>query len=239
VSNDVFEPFNADVKKRGGYIYSTTDKLSAVYSAGKNTRIILKNADLRNKTVLDVGCGDGTYTNELWKHAGAKSILGIDPAAQSIEVAQKKYGSDPDGLSFRNCFAKDVLDQGLRFDAAVCRGVLHHVGDPKAEIECLLKLADIIYIVEPNGLNLVLKMLERFSCYHREHKEQSYTMPRFKKWISESGGSVSKAFYHGLVPYFCPDFLVRIGRLLEPVIEPIPGLNALACGRMFLIARKK
>lgn len=89
MTKNVFEPFDKDVIERGGYVYSTTNKLSAVYSAGKTSQIILKTSNLSGKTVLDVGCGDGTYTNHLWENAGAKSILGIDPAPNSIEVAKK------------------------------------------------------------------------------------------------------------------------------------------------------
>jgi 2-polyprenyl-3-methyl-5-hydroxy-6-metoxy-1,4-benzoquinol methylase len=238
MTKNVFEPFDKDVIERGGYVYSTTNKLSAIYSAGKTSQIILKTSNLSGKTVLDVGCGDGTYTNHLWENAGAKSILGIDPAPNSIEVAKKKYASHNKGLSFQNCYAKDILEQGWHFDVAICRGVLHHVGNPKDEIKCVLNLADVVYIIEPNGLNIILKILERLSKYHREHKEQSYTMATLKKWIKDSGGIVEKSFYHGLVPYFSPNIVVHIGKLLEPVIEPIPFINALVCGRMFIKVRK-
>jgi ubiquinone/menaquinone biosynthesis C-methylase UbiE len=50
------------------------------------TRVIHDLIDFSGKDVLDVGCGDGRMT---WRFADqAHSILGLDPAAASIEQAR-------------------------------------------------------------------------------------------------------------------------------------------------------
>jgi ubiquinone/menaquinone biosynthesis C-methylase UbiE len=50
------------------------------------TRVIHGLINFAGKDVLDVGCGDGRMT---WRFADqARSVLGLDPAAESIERAR-------------------------------------------------------------------------------------------------------------------------------------------------------
>lgn len=50
------------------------------------TRVIHELVDFADKDVLDVGCGDGRMT---WRFAQqARSVVGLDPLAESIEAAR-------------------------------------------------------------------------------------------------------------------------------------------------------
>jgi ubiquinone/menaquinone biosynthesis C-methylase UbiE len=49
---------------------------------------LIKQIDISGKDVLDVGCGEGSFTFE--QLTAARSILGIDPKADSIEAIQRE-----------------------------------------------------------------------------------------------------------------------------------------------------
>ena len=55
-------------------------------------------SDLSNKTVLDLGCGDGFFTIAL-ANAGAKHVIGIDNAKEQIDLANEK--PHPENISYQ------------------------------------------------------------------------------------------------------------------------------------------
>lgn len=235
---DVYEPFEQDVIRAGGYQYTKTDRRSSLYANRRYSDVVIGNTPMAGKTVVDVGCGDGTYTAVLRARTAAVSIVGIDPAAAAIDVARRTYEPQFPDLTFRCGFAADMVAAGEHFDVAVYRGVIHHVADPTAEIATALRLADTVFFLEPNGWNPIMKLLERYSAYHIEHKEQSYRLGQLRRWILQAGGRVEKAFYFGLVPFFCPNWMVTVGSTLEPVIEKIPLVRVLACGQVGILATR-
>jgi len=77
---------------------------------------ILKNllGDIRNKKVLDAGCGDGFFTNEL-KMLGA-DISGCDGSNNFIKIAQNDF----DGIDFKVCdLTKKLPYKSNEFDIVV------------------------------------------------------------------------------------------------------------------------
>ena len=46
---------------------------------------------LKNKTVLEIGCGDGTFTRQYVRMAD--KVLGIDPVMEDLVIAKKKTRS--------------------------------------------------------------------------------------------------------------------------------------------------
>ena len=61
----VVAKFNQDAKVGRGYVYTSADRLSARLSAERLTLAVREMIDLKGKRVIDIGCGDGTYTIEL------------------------------------------------------------------------------------------------------------------------------------------------------------------------------
>lgn len=80
--------FNRDVNEMGSYAY-TTDRLSSNEANLRLTTSIRDIYDFSGKKVLDIGCGDGSYTLEFCE-LGVKKIVGIDPADKAIDAATDK-----------------------------------------------------------------------------------------------------------------------------------------------------
>lgn len=231
----VVEVFSGDAAG-GGYIYTRPDHLSARYSNARMSEAIaaaITGAELR---VVDLGCGDGTYTLELARRANIRAILGIDPAREAIAHAQALAAAAGDAkCRFAACGIDDVPG-APRYDIAVLRGVLHHLADPEAAVRKALAIADRVVILEPNGANPVLKLIERMSDYHRRHGEQSFAPALVRRWIERNGGRVATRRFINLVPFFCPAPMARALKAVEPLVEALPAFRAVACGQMIFVA---
>ena len=92
-------------------------------------------------------------------------------------------------------------------------------------------MANEIIVVEPNGYNPILKIIEMVSPYHRKHEEKSYSPRKLDRWFENHGGRIEWSGYIGLVPVFCPDLLARSCKALEPFVERTPVLNRFCCAQ--------
>jgi SAM-dependent methyltransferase len=73
-------------------------------------------------TILDFGCGDGSTTPLLLRALDAKSAVGTDVSAKSLEIARKIRGSD----RIRYESIGEFQSAG-EIDLAYCNGVFHHI----------------------------------------------------------------------------------------------------------------
>ena len=229
-------PFDRDVREAGAYRYTDGTRFSARLANERYSELLLGAADFAGASVADIGAGDGTYTAELARRTGAASVLGVEPSPEAAARAAVRYAAEAPRLTFRNGVSADLLREGRHFDIAVYRGVIHHVPDPQAELRDAVRLADTILILEPNGLNLMMKSAERLSRYHREHGERSFNPFALARQVRAAGGGVAQLRVFGLVPYFCPDWVARMGRLFEPVVEALPLVRLALCGQYLLVA---
>ncbi len=118
--------------------------------------------------------------------------------------------------------AYELPFQAKSFDLAIMRGVLHHMDNPRQAIKEALRVADVVWVIEPNGYNPGLKFLEKFSSYHIEHGEKSYAPHTLDQWVGQLGGTVTYRKWAGFVPMFCPDWMARLMKWLEPLVENLP-----------------
>jgi SAM-dependent methyltransferase len=219
--------FKADLADNEGYLYTTNAPLSSRLANRRCTEAVLAMADFRAKRVIDVGCGDGTYTVELLELAQPASLHGVDVVEQAVVTAQGK-AADP-RISFAIASATNLPYPADSFDIALVRGVLHHMPKATEALREALRVAPTIVVLEPNGYNPGLKLFERFHPYHIAHGERSYAPRTLDRWIRELGGTVQRRTWAGLVPMFCPDRAAATLKRVEPAFERIPGLRHLGC----------
>ena len=159
MKKDGIGPFDQDVTLNGGYLYTTNAKLSSKFANDRLTRATRQMISLKNKSVIDVGCGDGVYTHELFQSEKPKRILGIDASKKAIRIAQKLYQKRNLTFQYVNIYHLERLK--TKFDIAIVRGVLHHVDDPRNAIVSIAKIASTVLILETNGYNPLLKIIEK------------------------------------------------------------------------------
>lgn len=221
------DPFNTDAGGGEGYQYTTAGRFSTEHVLARHLELILEMAKLEGRSVIDVGCGDGFSTFRFWDRAHPARMAGVDPAENAIKVADRKRGERP--IEFKVLDGDRVPFDDSSFDVAIVQGVLHHADRPRDTIKEALRVAREIVILEPNGLNPGLKLLEKVSTYHREHNERSYTRRRLRAWVEAAGGRVVDERFGVFVPIFSPTWLARPMAAAEPLVERTPGLRAMAC----------
>jgi len=234
--NREWAQFDRDVADHDGYVYTTNPTLSNRIASRRHSNAIHAALDFRGKRVIDIGCGDGTYSVELFDRGRPSSIYALDPAVKAIELARRKSGER--NIVYEAASAYRIPRDDNTFDIAHLRGVLHHMDRPYDAISEAFRVAPTIILLEPNGYNMGLKLIERASTYHREHGEKSYPPTRLDRWVRRLGGKVTHRDWVCLVPYFCPDWLARSMRRIEPIVESIPLFNRLGCSTYIMVATR-
>lgn len=142
------QEFNKNVLDNGGFFIH--DQCTVLIYVANKTHLNIKHIKPEYKTLVDIGCGDGVYTNEIKQNFPNLRVYGFRPCCQSCTNASKIFPN----VEFR---AISLLDDNIqlpakKFDVGVIRGVLHHLADQQKAIENAFKLADNIIIMNPNGI---------------------------------------------------------------------------------------
>lgn len=105
---------------------------------------------VKDKVVLDIGCGTGYGTHFLIK-AGAKKVIGIDNSYETIEYAQSHYRSN--NLEFKQMDIDSINLTAQSFDVIIALEVIEHLKNPNLllnEIKKLLKSDGVAILSTPN-----------------------------------------------------------------------------------------
>lgn len=117
---------------------------------------------IASRRVLDAGCGNGYYLDELFKHFPDKAITGVDISHDLINNANTERKSEH--LSF---IVGDYLEINENFDAVIMRLFLQHLQNP---IEALEKANDIL---SAKGCVLIIDSVDSHRYYYPD-------IPRFR-----------------------------------------------------------
>lgn len=93
---------------------------------------------------LDIGCGNGAFTELILQRCAPREVQGIDPSAAQITFASARAGTN--GAHFQTGDAMALPFDADRFDIAVMALVIFFVPEPRAGI------AEMVRIVRPGGL---------------------------------------------------------------------------------------
>jgi 2-polyprenyl-6-hydroxyphenyl methylase/3-demethylubiquinone-9 3-methyltransferase len=119
---------------------------------------IQKHSQIRDKALIDVGCGGGILSEALTK-LGAQ-VSAIDLAPQSIEIAKLHLYESNLSVNY------ECIEVGAKaaqspesFDVVTCMEMLEHVPDPSYIIQECAKL------LKPNGMAFFSTLNRNFKSY--------------------------------------------------------------------------
>lgn len=128
----------------------------------------LTESDLDGKSVLEVGCGNGTNCVRLLE-AGAKKVVGIDYDTRTVSVAKKNlasFGGRGRAL-FMSAYDMSYKNQ---FDIVISIGVIHHLENPERVISNMVRAAKpggiiLIWVYGYEGNEWIVKYVDPFRKY--------------------------------------------------------------------------
>ena len=101
--------------------------------------------DIKNKTLLEVGCGAGRFTEHLVR--GGANVHSVDLSI-AVEVNKINAGDAPNHVVAQaNVYALPFAMQS--FDVVMCLGVIQHTPDPEKTIDALWSM------VKPGGMLVI------------------------------------------------------------------------------------
>lgn len=188
IANDIFDPKATDYSE----IYENAQHFSATYRnyAKAEAEGIVERFGLRNKTVVDIGSGDG-YFLSLLAELGDNRGLGFDPSYstekdvhgerhKNVEIVSEYYG----GEKHRN----------LDVDLVISRHVLEHIPNPKTFMESLRTA-----IGDRTQINICFEVpsagyvLEDLSIWDQVYEHcTSFTPPALRRLFYDAGFTVNE-----------------------------------------------
>jgi len=95
-------------------------------------------------TILDIGCGGGILSEPLARLGAA--VVGADPSASNIAVAQRHAAQAGLAVDYRSTTAEALAEAGEVFDVVLAMEVVEHVTDVGLFVELVGSM------VKPGGL---------------------------------------------------------------------------------------
>ena len=126
-------------------------------------RVVARLALDRPAAVLDVGCGTGTLTRQIYDAlpaSGPRRGCGVDAAEAMIAVASKKAGDRP-GLEFAAALAEELPYPDASFDRTLSTFFFHHLNFGLK----VKSLAEIWRVLRPGGQAAILDVDIPYSLF--------------------------------------------------------------------------
>jgi 2-polyprenyl-6-hydroxyphenyl methylase/3-demethylubiquinone-9 3-methyltransferase len=163
---------------------------------------------LRDKTILDVGCGGGILAESMASRGGL--VTGIDMSQESLKVAKLHQLESGIQVQYEHCTAEQMAtDKPARFDIVTCLEMLEHVPNPASCVNAcaaLIKPGGIVFFSTLNrnlksylygiiGAEYLLKLVPKFT-----HDYARFIKPaELAAWGREAGlqlGEIKGIKYH-------------------------------------------
>jgi SAM-dependent methyltransferase len=117
-------------------------------------------------TALDVGCGEGVFSNYiLQRFAQCNLLVGVDISIE--EIAKAKQKSVHERTEYIVADAKYLPFKNATFDLVFSKDLLHHADKPIKVLKEIKRLSNNnIIIVEANRCNLIMLLYTKFGHPH-------------------------------------------------------------------------
>ena len=163
------------------------DLLVFMFTLGQAGRLRSRTADLAQLTpgeaVLDVGCGTGDLTLEVYRRVGTSGLVaGIDAAPEMVARARKKAGRRHMMIDFRVEPVEKLSFADQTFDVVVSSLVFHHLPDKLKR----QGLAEIQHVLKPGGRLLLVDLLGPTHAFLL-HSSLQTTLPELLPLLDEAG----------------------------------------------------
>ena len=190
-------------------------------------------------TVLELGCGTGSFTRELAR-SGAE-VVAIDVSPELLEIANATYSAPNVQYQIQNAYALSYPEGA--FDSIVGSSVLHHLEIEAAvrDMYRVLKPGGSIYFTEPNMLNPQIAIQKNIPWIKRKlgdsPDETAFFRWPLRRLLERTGYREVRIdpfdFLHPKTPATLIDRVKAFGRFLENV----PGVSEFA-GSLYIRAIK-
>ena len=88
---------------------------------------------LRDKKVIDIGCGGGILTESMWEKGA--SVTGVDAGQGPISVARLHARDRSASIDYRKGTVEELVhDESGQYDVVTCMELLEHVPSPAATV---------------------------------------------------------------------------------------------------------
>ena len=137
---------------------------------GMRKGLLANMGDLSGKSVLDVGCGTGTFVIMMQQAYPGARVAGLDGDAQILDIARGKAASEGLNIRFSEAMSYAMPYPDGTFDLVVTSLMLHHLGrqakqDTANEMFRVLRPGGLLFgidFAEPRGtLGRALRPLAR------------------------------------------------------------------------------
>jgi tRNA (mo5U34)-methyltransferase len=127
-------------------------------------------ADLKGRSVLDIGCNAGFYSIEM-KRRGAGRVVGMD--SDPAYLAQARFAAEVCrmDIEFRELSVYDVARLGEKFDVVLFMGVLYHLRHPLLALDLIHEHAArdlLVFQSMQRGSSAVEPVAENYSFHQKD-----------------------------------------------------------------------
>jgi len=212
-------------------------------------KILAMCVDVREKNILDLGCGSGVCTT--WLARDGACSFGLDISRGMIQVDLERERRQGVECHFVVADIEHLPFHQGAFDFIISFAALHHVPNPSYALAEAARVSKQLILYEPNSRSLPHRMVNLYKDIVAKKSgyggfkrglievHSSFSPYLLEELLKSIGFTKVKMMPIGFVPWFLglPLIIVRLLTSLEYVLENLPVLRW-QCGDVLVLASK-